>query len=279
MSGTGWLPVTAIAFLATIVIAVLASIGQGRDLSAEAFLHRALQLQTTDFRTVHSTSTGTVTMFNGDVHRHHSEAMRSHTGDLLWRQWYEGCTYPHARDTRLCSIETVIHDIVRFEKMDTSDGPGEWQVMDECGYQCRATFDSGDFGIVVESTFVVGDVVELERETIDGVAYRRFQATRRPLERALRLTESGELEPPEGLPEDLSREDFIDSLRESAANQRFTEVYWVREDDGEIRRVERQWVSTYTDVPESGSALLPQRSKDITEHSRHSVPVEIRPPP
>ena len=276
MSRTGWFPVTAIAILATTVIAVLASIGQGRESSAEAFLQQALLSQEENdvSSSVLSTATGKVTMLNGDVHRHHSEAVRSHTGDLLWRQWYEGCTYPHARDTRLCSIETVIHDNVRFEKMDTSDGPGEWQVMDECGYQCRATFDSGDFGIVVESTFVVGDVVELERKTIDGVAYRRFQATRRPLERALRLTESGELEPPEG----LSQQDYIDSLLKASANQRFTDVYWIREDDGEIRRVERQWVSTHTDAPESAYAILPQRSTDVTEHYRHGVPVEIRPP-
>ena len=168
----------------------------------------------------------------------------------------------------------MIHKNVRYEKMDTSDGPGEWQVMDECGSLCGITAESSDFGIVAETTYEVGDVVELERKTIDGVAYRRFQATRRPLERALRLTESGELEPPEG----LSQQDYIDSLLKASANQRFTDVYWIRDDTGEIRRVERQWVSTHTDAPESAYAILPQRSTDVTEHYRHGVPVEIRPP-
>ena len=79
MSRTGWLPVTAIAVLATIVIAVLASIGQERESSAEAFLQQALLSQEENdvSSSVLSTATGKVTMFNGDVYRRHTEAVRS----------------------------------------------------------------------------------------------------------------------------------------------------------------------------------------------------------
>ena len=280
MSRTGWLPVTAIAVVATAVIAVLASIGQGRESSAEAFLQRALlaQVENNQSVTIRSTSTGTVTMLNGDVHHWQAEAVRSHTGDLLWRQWYEGCTYPYTRDARQCSIETVIHDNVRYEKMDTSDGPGEWQAMGECGGLCGTTLRSRAIGMDVEGVFVLGDVVEMEPESIDGISYRRFHATRNPLDRAIQLAESGELELPEEFPEGFSLEDYVDSLLVASANQQVTNVYWIREDNGEIRRIERQWVNTNTDVPESVSAVIPQRSTDVTEHYRYSVPVEIRPP-
>ena len=70
-------------------------------------------------------------MLNGDVHRRFGEASRVYTGDLRSRMWYEDCTYPYLEDIRLCGIETVVYDGVRYQKIDTSEGPGEWEVMGE----------------------------------------------------------------------------------------------------------------------------------------------------
>ncbi len=280
MSRTGWLPVTAIAVLATIVIAVLASIGQGRDLSSEAFLQRALQLQTTDFRTVHSTSTGTVTMLNGDVHRRHTEAFFTYAGDMLWRQWYEGCTYPHAQNAQRCSIESVVHDNVHYQKVNSSDGQGQWEAMSGWGSPPEGIAPGEIFEIVSE-VLVAGDLLELERETIDGVTYRRFRVTRRPGEESLVLIESGQCdpqEPPEGFPDSFTVEDYVNALREMFETELFTDVYWVREDNGEIWRVLRTWQKTHSDDLGEAGYYLPQRSSDLAEYSRYAVPVEIRPP-
>ena len=282
MSRTGWLPVTAIAVLATVVIGVLATLGQSWKSESAAFFQRALHLQATESSSVHSTGTGTVTMLNGDVHRRHSKAVRSHTGDMRSRQWYEGCTYPYAMHSRLCSIETVIHDNVRYQKVDTSDGVGEWQPVDEQWDFLPNAGEPNESPEIVRIIKMAGDVVEIERATVDGVSYRRYRVTRRPGEETLRLIDSGEWvpqEPPEGFPDSFTVEDYIDALREMMETQLFTEIYWGHEDSGEIRRVERQSEKTYEDASDLPAALLMQHSIDVTEHYRHSVPVEIRPPP
>ena len=279
MSKTGWLPVTAIAVLATIVIAVLASIGQERRANSEAFLHRALRLQATDYRTIHATSTGAVTMLNGDVHRRHAEAFVTHDGDMLWRQWYEGCTYPHAQNAQECSMESVVHDSVHYQRVNLSDGQGQWEAMSGWG-RPAAGIEQGEAMEIVWQEFA-GDVMELERETIDGVAYRRFRVTLRPGEESLWLIESGQWEPqepPEGFPDSFTVEDYVDALREMFETELFTDVYWVREDNGEIWRVLRTWQKTHSDDLGEAGYYLPQRSSDLAEYSRHTVPVEIRPP-
>lgn len=283
MSRTGWLPVTTIAVLATVVIGVLASVGQSLKSESAAFFQRALHLQVTEFSTVHTTSIGTVTMLNGDIHRRHGESVFTTNGDRIWRQWYEGCNYPYAMDARLCSIENVIHDNVRYQKVETSDGSGEWEVVDEQWDFLPNAGEPNESPEMVSIVRMAGDVVEVERETVDGVTYRRYRVTRRPGEETLRRIDSGEWDPqewkpPEGFPESFTVEDYIDSLRKMFETELFTEVYWIREDSGEIRRVERQWEKTYADDTDLPVGLLPQHSIDITEYYRHSVPVEIRPP-
>ena len=281
MSRTGWLPVTAIAVLATIVIAVLASIGQGRELSSAAFLQQALA-QAAERHYVQSTSSGTVTMLNGDVHRRHTESVHVvYDGDLRWRQWYEGCTYPHVMGTSLCSIEIVVHDNVRYQKVDTSEGPGEWEVMGEEWDPLEGAFENAEPRDIASSMIATGDMMELERETVDGVTYRRFQVTRRPGEDILNLIESGEWElpePPEGFPDSFTVEDYVDALREMFETELFTDVYWVREDNRLIWRVHRQWEKTHPYERESAGALLALRSSTTVEYANYNTPVEIRPP-
>ena len=109
-------------------ISVLASIGQGRERSPEEFLPEA-QSQSDKLRYIHTTSTGAVTMLNGDVHRRFTETSRVYTGDMRSRMWYEDCAYPYQEGIRLCGIESVVYDGVRYQKIDTSEGPGEWEVM------------------------------------------------------------------------------------------------------------------------------------------------------
>lgn len=283
MSRTGWLPVTAIAVLATVIIGVLATLGHSWKSESAAFFQRALHLQVTEFSTIHATGTGTVTMLNGDVYRRHSESVFTPNGDRIGRQWYEGCNYPYAMDTRMCSIENVIHNNVRYQKVDTSDGAGEWETKDEQWDFLRNAGEPNDSAPSISIVEVAGDVVEVERETVDGVTYRRYRVTRRPGEETLRLIDSGEWDPqewkpPEGFPESFTVEDYIDALRVMMETQLFTDVYWVHEDSGEIWRVERQSEKTYEDAPNLPGALLPRHSIDVVEYSKHSVPVEIRPP-
>ena len=280
MSRTGWLPVTAIALLATVVIAVLAAIGQARKSESAAFFQRALHLQSTDYRTVNVTGTGTVTMLNGDVHSRHTEGFFTYDDDQLIREWYDSCTYPHAQNVQRCSTETVQYGSVHYQKVNTSDGEGKWEEMSGWGNSSEG-MESGELGEVVSIVTIAGDVMELERETVDGVTYRRYRVTRHPGEETLRLINSGEWVPqeaPEGFPDRFTVEEYIDALREMFETQLFTEVYWIREDSGEIRRVERRSEKTYEDDADLPGALLPQNSIDVTEYYRHSVTVEIRPP-
>lgn len=278
MSRTGWLPVTAIAVLSTVVIAVLASIGQGQGLSAEAYLREALA-QAADHRYVQSRSSGTETMLNGDVYRRHTESARDiYTGDMRWRQWYEDCSYPHVMDTRLCSIEIVVHDNVRYERLGTSDGPGEWELVGEEWDALEGAFENSEPGELLSSVIATWDTVELESETIDGVTHRLFRVTRRPGEDILKLIDSGEWELPKGFPPNFSREDYVRSLREIATTEQVTHVYWVSKDSGEIRRVEWQWEKTYADDTDLPVGLLPQHSYEVIDYSRHNEPVEILPP-
>ena len=123
-----WALIAVAAVGMTVGISVLASIGQGRERSPEEFLPEA-QTQSDKLRYIHSTSTGAVTMLNGDVHRRFTETSRVYTGDLRSRMWYEDCAYPYQEGIRLCSIENVVYDGVRYQKIDTSEGPGEWEVM------------------------------------------------------------------------------------------------------------------------------------------------------
>ncbi|MDE2859943.1 MAG: hypothetical protein OYI31_02190 [Chloroflexota bacterium] len=263
MSRTGWLPVSAIAVLATIVIAVLASLGQGNETSAEAFLRKALLAQVLEYSSIHSKSSGTVTMLNGDVHRRYTEALFTYDGDVHSQEWYEGCTYSHQLGTRLCSIETVVHDNVQYRKEDTSDGPGEWQVIDEWRTSPESAGEVNDMSAIQEITVAIGEVVELERETIDGVTYRRFQTVRRPGVETLRLIESGEWDPPVNAPPELTREEYIELLREVTETELFTDEYWIRADNGMVWRVHRQWEKTYPEDRELTGAPLPQHRSAI----------------
>ena len=223
-------------------------------------------------------------MLNGDVHRRHTESTHDvKSGNLRWRQWYEDCTYPHLMDTRLCSLEIVVHDNIRYEKVDTSEGPGEWEVMGEEWDALEDAFESAEPGEMVSSVIATGDMVELERETVDGVAYRRFHISRRPGEDILKLIESGaweppEWEPPEWVPGSFTFEDYINSLREIAETERFTEEYWIREDNRLIWRIHRQWEKTHPYERESAGALLALRSSTTVEYANYNTPVEIRPP-
>ena len=123
-----WALIAVAAVGMTVGISVLPSIGQGRETSPEEFLPEA-QSKSDKLRYTHSTSTGAVTMLNGDVHRRFTETSRVYTGDMRSRMWYEDCAYPYQEGIRLCGIENVVYDGVRYQKIDTSEGPGEWEVM------------------------------------------------------------------------------------------------------------------------------------------------------
>ena len=258
----------------TVGISVLASIGQGRETSPEEFLLEPPS-QSDKLRYIHSTSTGAVTMLNGDVHRRFGEASHVYTGDLRSRTWYEDCTYPYLEGIRLCSIETVVYDGVRYQKIDTSEGPGEWEVMGKdppspYSYTKGEPYDPEEF---LKWLAPLLNLEELEPDTVDGTTYRRFRGSSRP---SVDLSESGvgELELPEG----LSREEHISAIQRMMETERFTDEYWVREDDSRIWRMHLVWEKSGLEMFDSVGAYLPQRRDTIVEYSRYNEPVEIRPP-
>ena len=281
MSRFGWLIVVALAVVVAALIAVLASISPGREVNAVAFLREALA-QAAERSYIHSTSSGSVTMLNGEVHHSYTESMHDlRNGDLRWRQWYEGCTFPHARNTRLCSIEIVKHDNIQYQKVDTSAGPGEWEVLEPEWDFLEGLDENSQPGDIVASIIAAGDMVELVRETVDGVTYRRFLVTRRPGEDILKLIESGKWEPPQppdGYPDNLTVEDYVNSLREIADTELFKEEFWIREDNRVIWRIHRLWEKNYPEERDLAGAPLPLRRSTIVEYASLNEPVEIRPP-
>ena len=272
-----WALIAVAAVGMTVGISVLASIGQGRERSPEEFLPEA-QSQSDKLRYIHTTSTGFVTMLNGDVHRRFTETSRVYTGDMRSRMWYEDCAYPYQEDIRLCGIENVVYDGVRYQKIDTSEGPGEWEVMGKdppspYSYPTGELYDPEE---LLKWLVSVHNLVELEPDTVDGTTYRRFRGVSRPGEELLKLLNSGEWEP-ESI-EGLSREEYVSGIQRMMETERFTDEYWVREDNSRIWRAHRVWEKSGLEELESVGAYLPQRSDTIVEYSRYNEPVEILPP-
>ena len=123
-----WALIAVAAVGMTVGISVLASIGQGRERSPEEFLpeaqdpirQAALHPLYLDGRCHHA---------QRGRHRRFTETSRVYTGDMWSRMWYEDCAYPYQEGIRLCGIESVVYDGVRYQKIATSEGPGEWEVM------------------------------------------------------------------------------------------------------------------------------------------------------
>ncbi len=272
-----WALIAVAAVGMTVGISGLASIGQGRETSPEEFLPEA-HAQSDKLRYIHSTSTGAVTMLNGDVHRRFGETSSVYTGDLRSRMWYEDCTYPYLEGIRLCSIETVVYDGVRYQKIDTSEGPGEWEVMgkDPPSPYSYPTGEPYDPEELLKWLAPLHNLVELEPDTVDGTTYRRFRGVSRPGEERLKLLDSGEWEP-ESI-EGLSREEQISALQTMMETEMFTDEFWVREDSSRIWRMRLVWEKSGHEEFESVGALLPQRRSTVVEYSRYNEPVEIRPP-
>lgn len=272
-----WALIAVAAVGIVIFLSVLASTRLGQELSAEAFLREALA-QSAELRYIHFTSTGTVTMLDGDIHRQSSETFRVYTGDLRSRMWYEDCAYPYLEGIRLCGIEIVVYDGDRYQKIDTSEGLGEWEVIGKdlpfpSSYSGGQPYDPED---VLKSLMSLHNLVELERDTFDGVTYRRFKGSFRPGEELLKLLNSGEWEP-ESI-EGLSREEYISGIQRMMETERFTTEYWVREDNSRIWRMHLVWEKSYDDEFKPAGELLPQRKSIIVEYSRYNEPVEILPP-
>ena len=243
------------------------------ELDSDTFLSQVFA-RNAEVRTVHITSTGTVTMSSGDVHYSSGEGALVYKGDSRGHIKYEGCTFPIVRGVFLCSIEWVELGGVRYEREETSEGQGEWNRVERVQTQSTDPCTPHDPAEIPEYWSRSYGLVELNSEIIDGVEYRRFRASYNPIRLMLQHLEAGELEPPARVP----REALIEILQRQAEVETGTRELWARADDSTVWRIitQRDWFDASTSV--SFRYFVPRKTYDVLEYSRYNEPVVIKPP-
>ncbi len=273
-----WGRVVVVAAVAATAVWVFASLPSGQEIDSGAFLDRAVT-RVTEVRSFHATSKGTVTMSNGDVHHWSSEGASVYTGDSRLHIRYEGCTLPTGKDVYLCSTEWVVFGGVSYRKEDTSECPGEWEVMDDASSPDPNTGMPYDPAKALEDFTQRYDLLELRRESIDGVVYRRFWGEYNRSKMALERLKAGEWEPPkaiEGI--EISREDMISSFERQAEAETGTIKLWAREDDSTMWRIITERDNLDVDASERFRSSTPRKTYDVLEYSRYNEPVVIKRP-
>ncbi len=109
-----------------------ALIAPSHELDTDAFL-RLVFAQRAEARSMHVASTGMATMSNGDVHHTKGEIDILQTGESQGYIEYEGCPIPigpMSEDISLCKMEWVESGGVRYERQTTSEGLGEWGIVE-----------------------------------------------------------------------------------------------------------------------------------------------------
>ena len=271
----GWGRVAVIAAVAVTAVWALVLISPGQELDSEAFLNR-VYAQSAEVRSAHVTTTGAFTMSNGEVRPWSFEGAWVYTGDSRGHTEYEVCTLPVERDAYLCSSAWVEVGDVRYEKEDTSEGLGEWQIVDSAQTQQSDTATPYNPVEVLDRLGRRLGLVELKPEIVAGVKYRRFRGDYNPSRLMLELLEAGEWEPPAEVP--VPREDMIRSLQQQAEVETGTIELWARADDSTIWRIITERDGLDASASEPFRYLLPRKSYEILEYSRYNEPVVIKPP-
>ncbi len=268
-----WGRVAVVAAVAVTAVWAFALITPSYELDSEAFLSQVFA-QNAELRSVHITSTGTVTMSNGDVHYSSGEGNIVHTGDSQGHIEYEGCGFPIIRGVYLCSTEWVELSGVRYEREETSEGQGEWKKIEGVQTQSTDSDTPHDPAEIPEYWSRSYGLVELNSETIDGVEYRRFRTFYNPSKWMLERLKAGEWEPPVEVPREL----FIADLERQAKVETGTRELWARADDSAIWKVitERDGLDGSTSA--SLRPSVPRKTYDVLEYSRYNEPVVIKRP-
>ena len=258
--------VAAVAFAAVLVFVSLPS---GQELDRDSG-------KVTEVRSFHTTSKGTVIMSNGDVHQWSGQGDIVYTGDSQGYIEYEGCSFPFGKDIYLCRTEWVEVDGIRYEKEDTSEGPGEWKVVDRVAPSDPNTGMPFDPAKALENFIQRYDLLELKGGFVGGVAYKRFRGDFSPSRRMLERIKAGEWEPPNE--SKISLEDFIGILEEQAGAETGSIELWAREDDSTMWRVITERDNLDVIDSRADRSTITKRTYDVLEYSRYNEPVVIKPP-
>ena len=271
-----WGRVAVIAAVAIAAVWAFALITPSYELDTEAFLER-VYAQRVEVRSVHTTQSGSMTMSNGDVHHSSGEGDIVHTGDSQGYIEYEGCTFPTglmSKGVRLCGIEWVELEGVRYERRNTSEGPGEWEIVESVQTGSTDSDTPPDPAKVPEYWSRKYGLVELKPETHDGVEYRRFRSFYSPLRRMLERLKAGEWEPPAEIPREL----FVADLEEQAEAETGTIELWARADDGVIWKIIQEVETPEVDGRDSLRPPTSIKRYSTMKYSRYNEPVVIKPP-
>ena len=208
-----WGRVAVIVAVAVTAVWTFVLISPGQELDSEAFLNR-VYAQSAEVRSFHVTATGADTMSNGEVRHWSFEGAWVYTGDSRGHTEYEVCTFPVERDAYLCSTAWVEVGDVRYEKEDTSEGQGEWEIVDSVQTWPPDSATPYNPAELLDRLGRRLGLVELKPGIIAGVEYRRFRGDYNPSRLMLERLEAGEWEPPAEVP--IPREDMIRSLQQQA---------------------------------------------------------------
>ena len=268
-----------VAVVAAVVIAAAGAfvlITPSYELDSEAFLSQVFA-QNAEVRSVHFTQFGSVTMSDGDVLYWSGEGDIVHTGDSQGHIEYEGCSFPigsFARGVRLCSIEWVELEGMRYERQNTSESSGEWEIVENVQATPSDSDTSHDPAEIPEYWSRAYGLVELNSEIIDGVEYRRFRTSYNPSWWLLKRLKAGESEPPAGVP----RETLIEILERQAEMEVGTRELWARADDSVIWKIIDEVEGSDANERDPLRAPITRKTFSTLEYSRYNEPVVIKPP-
>ena len=269
---TRWVFIAVLATAVVITVWALASFRPAQKLDGEAFLDRAFA-HAAEVRSAHFAQWGSVTMSDGVVHKWSGEGDFVYTGDSQGFIEYEECSFPIGMDLYLCSIEWVELGGVRYEKANTLEGRGEWEVVDDMQMQPSPSGRPYDTVDLLEYWSRGYGLVESRGDSA-GVEYRVLRGDYSPSRLMLERLEAGEWEPPA----EVSRELFIADLERQAEVETGTRELWARADNGAIWMTIDEVERTEVDGRDSLGAPTSIKTSSIIEYSRYNEPVEIKPP-
>ncbi len=212
-------------------------------------------------------------MSDGVVHNWSGEGDFVYTGDSQGFIEYEGCSFPTGRDVYLCRTEWVEFEGVRYKKESTSEGQGEWEIVDSVQTQPSDSATPYNPAEILERWGRRYGLVESRGDSA-GVEYRVFRGDYNPSRLMLERLEAGEWEPPAGVP----REELIESLLRQAEVETGAIELWAREDDSTIWMISDEVGRTEVDGRDSFGAPTSIKTSSIIEYSRYNEPVVIKPP-
>ena len=267
-----WGRVAVVAAVAIAAVWAFALITPTHELDSEAFLSQVFA-HAAEVRSAHFAQWGSVTMSDGVVHKWSGEGDFVYTGDSQGFIEYEECSFPIGMDLYLCSIEWVELGGVRYEKANTSEGRGEWEVIDDMQMQPSPSGRPYDTVDLLEYWSRGYGLVESRGDSA-GVEYRVLRGDYSPSRLMLERLEAGEWEPPA----EVSRELFIADLERQAEVETGTRELWARTDNGAIWMTIDEVERTEVDGRDSLGAPTSIKTSSIIEYSRYNEPVVVKPP-